>query len=689
MYNISGKREIVKVNSQEFYEKFTDCMVMLGYDLLNLFAKGLIYLKKHGLLRTFKRVAEKICFHYQLLKQSNVNIKIGVINNKRLFFPVLEFPVANTPDVTIIIPVFNNFNYTYNCLYSVFKNTSNVQYEIILAGDCSTDKTKSSKIFKNIRIINNCNDAAKRAKGRYILFLNNDTHVQKDWLLHLVKLMERDKTIGLAGSKLVFPNGKLQEAGGIICSDGTALKFGYGSYSDCSEYNYVKDVDYVSSVSVLIRRSIWEEIGGFNDINSPSCCEDSDLAFKVRKAGYRVVFQPLSVVVHFAGISNQTEPSKVEDIFLARDRSRYRKTLLMIDNFVPHFDMNAGAKTIYQYLNLFIEHGFNVKFIGNDYLKHKRYTALLEQLGIEVLYGFYYYKNWTEWLKTNGQYIDYVFLSRPDTSIIYIDEIKKNTKAKIFYYGHDLHFFRYKRDYELTKNTESLDLSKKYQKYELELIKKSDAAFYPSPVEIDVIKSMDSSLNVKILPAYIFEKQKKIERNIKTTKDIMFVGGFNHPPNIDGILWYAEKIAPVLKEKRQDIKTYIMGSNIPRRIKSLNSDNIEVIGYVTDEELDRYYKNCRLSVVPLRYGSGIKGKIIEAMYYRLPVVTTSVGAEGIYRANECLFIKDDAEEFANEIVRIYDDLTLLSEVSAIQADVIDNCFTRDSVVKIIKDDFDL
>jgi GT2 family glycosyltransferase len=692
-----------------------------------LFINGFIYYKRYGLTRTLKKVIKKIFFRNQLTKQTFTNIEISVKNEKRLFFPVLEFPVTNTPDVTIIVPVFNNFNYTYNCFYSILKYTTNIQYEIILADDCSKDKTKNIyKIFKNIKIITNtnnigflknCNNAAKQAKGRYILFLNNDTQVQKDWLFHLVKLMERDKNIGLAGSKLVFPDGKLQEAGGIIWNDGTALKYGYGSYSDCPEFNYVKEVDYISGASILIRQSIWEQIGGFDEIYSPAYCEDSDLAFKVRKAGYKVVFQPASVVVHFEGISNGTNllegqkqyqvvNQKIfyrkwkevlekkhfpngENVFLARDRSRYRKTLLMIDDFVPHFDMNAGAKTIYQYINFFVEFGFNVKFIGNYFLKHERYTTVLEQLGVEILYGLYYSQNWKTWLKTNGQYIDYVFLNRPDTSIIYIDEIKKYTKAKIFYYGHDLHFFRYKRDYELTKNMESLNLSEKYEKYELELIKKSDIAFFPSPVEIDVIKSIDSSLNVKILPPYIYENKGKIERVLKTTKDIMFIGGFNHPPNVDGILWYSEKIAPLIKEKRQDIKTYILGSNITKQIQKLNSENIAIIGYVTDEELEYYYKNCRLSIVPLRYGAGIKGKVIEAMYYQLPVVTTSAGAEGIYRANECLFIKDNAEDFANEIINIYDNLTLLSEASAIQADVIEKCFTRDSVIKTIKDDFDL
>ena len=694
---------------------------------VDLFARGLIYLKKHGITKTLRKIVEKIFFRNQLLIQPFSNIKISVKNKKILFFPVLEFPLTKTPDVTIIIPVFNNFRYTYNCLFSILKYTSNVKYEIILADDCSTKKTKNiNKIFKNIKIINNsinigflknCNNVAKYAIGKYILFLNNDTQVQKNWLLSLVELIEKDTSIGAVGSKLVFPNRKLQEAGGIIWNDGSAWNYGKMNDPALPEYNYVKEVDYISGASLMIRRSIWEELGGFDERFTPAYCEDSDICFLIRKLGYKVMYQPASVVVHFEGISNGTDISKGqkqyqvinqkkfyekwkdilkkehfpngESVFLARDRSRYKKTLLMIDNFVPYFDTSAGAKTIYQYLNLFIELGFNVKFIGNDYSKCEPYTSIFEQIGIEVLYGNYYAKNWKAWLEINGQYIDYVFLNRPDISIIYIDEIKKNTKAKIFYYGHDLHFFRYKRDYELTKKEESLDLSTMYQKYELELIKKSDVAFYPSPIEVDILKNIDSSLNVKIFPAYIFKEKEKKERKFLLTKDIMFVGGFYHHPNVDGILWYTEEIAPVLKNRRPEIKTYILGSNMPKQIQNLNSENIKVIGYVTDEELDNYYKNCRLSIVPLRYGAGIKGKVIEAMYNQLPVVTTSIGAEGIYRAKECLFIKDNSEDFANEIIRIYDNLTLLSEVSAKQTEVINNCFTKDSVIKIIKDDFNL
>src|SRR5699024_4776423 len=140
-----------------------------------------------------------------------------------------------------------------------------------------------------------------------ILFLNNDTQVTEGWLSSLVKLIESDSTIGMVGSKLVYPDGRLQEAGGIIWSDGSGWNYGRMDDPDKPEYNYVKDVDYISGASIMIRRELWEQIGGFDVRYTPAYCEDADLAFEVRKAGYRVVYQPLSKVIHFEGVSNGTD----------------------------------------------------------------------------------------------------------------------------------------------------------------------------------------------------------------------------------------------------------------------------------------------------------------------------------------------------------------------------------------------
>lgn len=211
----------------------------------------------------------------------------------------LVFKYFKNPLVSIIIPVYNQFEYTYSCLRSILKNSGDIEYEVIIADDCSTDFTKDitkvveganvKKAPTNLKFLLNCNNAAKSARGQYILFLNNDTQVQKDWLKHLVDLIESDSNIGMVGSKLVYPDGLLQEAGGIVWKDGSAWNYGNRQDGNASEYNYVKEVDYISGAAIMIRHSLWDELGGFDESFIPAYYEDTDLAFQVRRAGYKVL----------------------------------------------------------------------------------------------------------------------------------------------------------------------------------------------------------------------------------------------------------------------------------------------------------------------------------------------------------------------------------------------------------------
>ena len=240
----------------------------------------------------------------------------------------------------------------------------------------------------------NCNKAANLARGNYILFLDNDVQVQKGWLLNLVKLIENNDKIGMVGSKIIYQNGTLQEAGGIIWKDGIGYNYGIGKDPKMPEYNYVKEVDFISSSSILIRKSIWEQIGGFDKRYNPQYYEDIDLAFEVRRHGYKVMYQPNSVVVHLEGISNCKDLSLIlkkkrinknkfiekwfnvlkrqctpKNLFKARDRTHNKKRILVIDNCVPEIDKNAGYRCTYMYLKIFQSIGLVVTFIGDDFKK--------------------------------------------------------------------------------------------------------------------------------------------------------------------------------------------------------------------------------------------------------------------------------------------------------------------------------
>ena len=684
-------------------------------------------LKNDGIFEASRRLNN----HFFDNKIPQYSIKLNLIKtnknlNKISDYEPLIFPKKNAPVVSIIIPVYNQFNYTYNCLKSIYLNTGNdIDYEVIIANDSSTDfTTEIENIVSNILLIStptnlkflkNCNHAAKHSNGKYILFLNNDTQVQKNWLFPLVKLIEEDNSIGAVGSKILQENGTILEAVGIIWNDGSACNYGRNDDPSLPEFNYVKEVDYLSGAAMMVKKSIWDEIGGFDERYVPAYYEDPDLCFSIRKLGYKVMYQPESVVVHFEGISHgknikkgqkqfQAKNQKIffekwkneiekehfsvnANIFYARDRSRNKKTILIIDDYVPRYDINAGSRTVFQYLNLFLQLGYNIKFIDNTFHRNEPYTSILEQLGIEVLYGPYFARNWKIWLKKNGNYIDFAFLNRPNISIKYIDTIKQYSNAKILYYGHDLHFLREQKEYDIKKDKKLLKSSMEWKNIETEIFGKADISYFPSQIEVDEIKKINTSFNVKTIPAYIYKKKLIKKRDFIKTKDIMFVGGFFHNPNTDGVLWYINHIYPELKKKRPEIKTYIIGSNVPDEISILDIDNLIITGFVTDKQLNDYYNNCRLSIVPLRYGGGIKGKTIEAMYNQMPIVTTSIGAEGIKDAEKCLFIKDDPLAFAEEIIKVYDNLELLADVSIKEIEIINESFTSEAALKVISGDF--
>lgn len=640
-------------------------------------------------------------------------------------FDKITFPIFQDPIVSIVIPVYNEFNYTYNCLLSILKNSGDIAYEVIIANDCSTDLTKNItdivsgiKVVtttKNMRFLLNCNNAAKYAKGTYILFLNNDTQVQENWLQPLLQLIESDDTIGMVGSKLIYPDGYLQEAGGILWQDGSAWNYGNRQNPDDPEYNYVKEVDYISGAAIMIRRKLWEAIGGFDERFAPAYCEDSDLAFSVRAHGYKVMYQPLSVVMHFEGISNGTGTSSgqkkyqivnqqkfmekwknvlekehfpnAESVFVARDRNRRKPVLLMVDHYVPQYDKDAGSRTVFQYLKMFVDKGYNVKFIGDNFFRHEPYTTTLQQMGIEVLYGPYYARNWKEWIKENKEYFQYIFLNRPHISVNYIDFIRENTKAKIIYYGHDLHFLRELRKYELTHDKQALTDSNDWKEKEFGLMKKADVVYYPSSIETDEIRKIDKSINTKAIVAYIFEHIEAKSYYFDKRKDIMFVGGFTHTPNVDAVIWFGEEVMPKIIEEIPSIKWYVMGFNPPQKIVEMASDNIIIKGFVSDEELERYYDQCRMSIVPLRYGAGIKGKVVEAMRYGIPVITTSIGAEGIMDAEDILCIADDADVLAREIIAKYEDKEYLKQISVKSYEYIKSNFSQENAWNVVRADF--
>lgn len=170
----------------------------------------------------------------------------------------------------------------------------------------------------------------------------------------------------------------------------------------------------------------------------------------------------------------------------------------------------------------------------------------------------------------------------------------------------------------------------------------------------------------------------------------MFVGGFAHPPNADAVLWFAKEIFPLIRARFR-VPFYVVGSKVTEEIKALEQpDNgIIVKGFVSEEELFRLYASCRVVVVPLRYGAGVKGKVVEAIYNGAPVVTTSIGAEGIPEADRVMKIADSPEGFADCVAKLYQDPAACQALCKKTQSYIREYFSVDAAWSVIEEDFRL
>ena len=660
-----------------------------------------------------------------LNRQSTFQIDHLMDTTSGLDMKSMDIPRYDYPRVSIIIPAHDHFDYTIRCVASVLKNSKNIAYEVIIGDDASSDDTgrieevisgiKVVRSKENLQFVKICNRAAQEAKGEYLYFLNNDTQVLSGFMASMVSLLDRSESIGIVGSKLIYPDGTLQEAGGIVRNNGGGWQYGRGQNPDLPQFNYVRETDYVSGASMMIRKSLWDRLGGFDELFSPAYGEDADLAFRVRALGYKVVYQPESKVIHFEGISNGKSLSKgakryqlvnkakfckrwkdtldkehiysVRGINAARERKLDRKTILICSEKTPEYDRDAGSRTLDMYIHLFLKKGFIVKLATRLFVDNEQYDFHYRQLGVEVFSGEYWKENFDEWVIKNHKDIDYALINYPDCGERFL-ELMLCKKIRTYYYGMDLHYLRNKREYELTGNVEKLRYSERYEFIERHLIEKADIAYYPSQEEVEVVQREFNPQKAKCLMPYFFmTKTEKQTVYIPRQRDgLFFIGGYAHPPNVDAVLWFVKDIYPQIYE-RLKATLYIAGSQMPTEIIDLQSPGVQILGALSSEELEEWYEKIRLVVIPLRFGAGVKGKVVESMYREIPLISTSIGIEGIPEADRYTQPRDEAEEFAKKVIEIYNDENQLTQMSRGFHQLIERHYSEDAAWNNIKDDF--
>jgi O-antigen biosynthesis protein len=592
------------------------------------------------------------------------------------------------PDVSIIIPVYGQLNYTLNCIHSLLLHESRFSFEIIIGDDQSKDQTSQwlTKLpfithiihTENGGFIENCNRSSQNANGKYIIMLNNDVRVVANWLDELIGAFELFPKAGLIGSKLFYPDGSLQEAGGIIWQDGSAWNFGRNDDPNRPRYCYAREVDYISGCSIALPTALWRELKGFDTYYKPAYAEDSDLCFRVRQSGYETWLQPLSRVIHYEGKTSGTNTAQgikayqvnnavklferwknkleahrpnAEAPWLEYER-KVQKRVLIIDATNPAPWQDAGSVTAVTTIRLYQMLGYKVTFSPQDnFLFEPKQVRCLQRTGVECIYAPFD-RSQVEFLKQQGHMFDIIQVFRIGVMDKIVDDIRHYApQAHIAFHVSDLHFLRMEREANLSKNAKYLEESKATKKRELALIERADCTIVHSPIEADILMEALPSAPVVVFPVVM--DYVGTEVGFDPRKDIMFLGGYAHGPNVDAVKYFIKSIWPLLILKLpKDAQFLIVGSKPPQEIKDLANDRIIVTGMV--EDLQPWFDRSRVFAASIRFGAGVKGKITTAMSYGLPVVATQCAAEGMYLVEgESVIIADEPIEFANAILDLY------------------------------------
>src|SRR5438874_5638885 len=609
---------------------------------------------------------------------------------------LIEFPVHEQVEVSIIIPVFNQFRFTQGCLASLQEHQGTERFEVIVVDDGSTDASAEAipkmpgvvylRNKTNCGFVASCNRGAAAARGNYLVFLNNDTLVETGWLTALLETFAEESRAGIVGSKLVYPDGRLQEAGGIIWRDASGWNYGKFDDPEKPEYNYLREVDYCSAAALMIPKSLFASVGGFDSRYAPAYYEDTDLAFKVRKAGYKVLYQPLSEVIHYEGVTGGTDlatgtkkhqainrstfaerwaaelvsqPANGDVAFLSQ-ASPGRKIILVIDHYVPKPDQDSGWLRMFQILKLLRRLGHRVIFIPDNLANTSPYTGALQKRGIEVVFHPYI-KKVSDYLISHGALLDAVLLSRCDFARKHIADVRLHApQSRVIFDTVDLHYLREDREAQLTLDPEVRRKAQERRQLEYELIEQADETWVVSPVEQQLLQEKWPAKPIQLVSNIVDIPGSKTPFAFR--RDWLFIGGFQHRPNTDAVIFFLQEIYPLVSERLQDAKFYIIGDKVPPEIAALATERIIVAGLQRD--VRSFFNSVRLSVAPLRFGAGIKGKINQSMAFGVPVVASSLAVEGMGLIDhEDVLVADDPEDFARTLVELYESEELWNRLS--------------------------
>jgi len=631
------------------------------------------------------------CDVQQIAGLSSINQIKMHIDDHTMISMKKTFPLYTNPEVSIVIPVWNKPEQVDACLQSIIEHTVG-SFEVIVVDNNSQEPTKRIlRSFNNLHVITNienkwfvegCNQGAKAARGRYVLFLNSDTEVTPGWLDALVLTAKTYPRCGAVGGKLIRFDGSLQEAGSIIWNNGCANAYGRDDRPEKPQYCYQREVDYCSGACLLVRKDVFEELGGFDMRYAPAYYEDSDLCMALRQKGYAVLYQPAAVIKHHEFGSGSSEEATVlmrnhheiffqkwshllgnhsfpgeENVWRARDK-REGKVVLVVDDRVPTPDQGMGYPRSYRMLCFLADMRYRVTLFPLQDSTPYTYSKVLQQKGIEVILGTYL--DFDKFAVERKDYYDVVIVSRPDNMRQIKHVLRRNMKdASIIYDAEALFSARERLKYKILKKPLAIIRTYIQQHRELALAESADCVIAVSDAEADRFASVIGEEHTHVWGHAIEVRDNT--NSFENRADLLFVGGGLRPgfPNEDAIVHFVQDVLPKVTEELQ-CKLYIVGKVSSERVQALASSNVVIAGYM--DNLSQYYDNCRIFVSPSRFSAGIPWKVHEAMANGIPCVVSSILAKQLCPPDGSLLSAETPLQFAEQIIRLYTDRALWQNI---------------------------
>ncbi len=606
-----------------------------------------------------------------------------------------EFPREPDPYVSVVIPAFGELPMTLRCLHSVARADGSLPYEVIVVDDASEPSLADAlalapglrlvRLDEQLGFLGAANRGARAARGRYLVFLNNDTAVCDGWL-DALRRRHATGPVGIVGAQLVSPDGRVQEAGGIVWRDGSATNYGRGAHPDSPGVRFARPVDYVSGACLSIDRELFEELGGFDERFAPGYYEDVDLAFRVRERGLRVEYEPRARVYHIEGGTAGTDltvgmkryqdrhrrvfrdrwshllsrqPEREVGVELARVHGAAR-SCLVVDRHFPTPARDAGSKRLVRLLQEARALGWQVTVAAYDLDDEPNERAHLEDGGIEVLRRPFV-PSLKSYLSEHGRRFDCVLLSRLGVAERLMPSVRHHCpRAAVVFDTVDLRSLREARKAELTGDSKARRRSERTRQRELGLIEQADVTLVTSSVERDYLQRQARGATIVVAPTSypIVKPQMEFERR----RGALFIGGFAHGPNLDGMVWFLDEIWPRVRLLLPDFKLHVVGAEPPQELTRRAGAGVQIHGYVAD--VSALFERVRMSIAPLRYGAGLKGKVHQSLALGVPCVATPVAAEGLGLMPDLhAVLAESANSFAEGVLRLHSDRDLWQRLS--------------------------